>query len=796
MLTLLLSTLIIAYIFVGYPIALSLLSKLLAKSHRADEHYTPPLTLIISAYNEESVIRQKLENAFASDYPGQFSIIVVSDCSTDATDSIVSEYAASGVSLVRLPERLGKTAGLNLAMAQVQTEFVVFSDANAMYEPSALRRLARHFSDQQVGYVVGQAKYQKSEHDSAAETSEVAYWQIETKMKIWESALSSVVGGDGAIYAIRANLYEPLRESDINDFVNPLQIIAKGYRGLFDPEAICYEHAGEEFEKEYGRKVRIVNRSLNGLLRVPATLNPLRTGWFAWQLLSHKLLRWFTPYWIILHWLVAMAAANAGQHNGLAEVTLVGYASFSLLALIGSRQHRAASSKVFFIPYYFALMNLAAAIGVWRRLRGETITTWTTVRATGSKNPSAGYLSGVLICVLLFSLWGVFRPQDPVPLVKNMISAIMVLLGYAFLGYPLLLIPMSRLFAVSWKTDSGYCPMVTILIAAYNEEKVIEQKIRNSLELHYPEDRLRILIVSDGSTDATSAIVAQHAGERVTLLALPDNKGKANALNQAMAHINSGLVVFSDANVMFKSDAIKHLVSHFADPRVGAVSGKVILDSEGLSYGAAEGMYYGIEHFIQAHEGQTGVVVGADGGMYAIRRDLFSPLDDKTILDDFVISMRIARQGLLVPCDPRAVGFEQNINEIGIEFRRKSRIIAGGIQCLLMGDCIPRISQGLLMFKFISHKVLRWFCGPAGLLLISLLLWLHWRHESKPVHSIMLLFALAGAALAGLGQVLPFARQWKIFALPHYLAILFLSSIAGCWLGFSGRQKVTWRKSC
>lgn len=787
---------LIVYILLGYPLLLAILSKLLPRPHKGVEGYTPTLTFVISAYNEESVIRQKIENALASDYPKKLlNIIVVSDCSSDGTDAIVQEYAASGVSLVRLSERLGKTAGLNLAMSRIQTELVVFSDANAIYDSTALSRLARHFSDQQIGYVVGQAKYQKSDQSSAAETSEVAYWQIETKMKVWESELSSVVGGDGAIYAIRANLYEPMLVSDINDFVNPLQIIAKGYRGIFDPTAICYEYAGEKFEKEYGRKVRIVNRSLNGLLRVPVTLNPLRTGFFAWQVVSHKLLRWFMPYWIILHWLAALAAANVGQRNRLAELTLAGYAIFSLLALIGSRQQRPASGRIFFLPYYFSLMNLAAGMGVWRRLRGETITTWSTVRAAGGKNPGVSYLSGILVCILLFSCWGLLRPELSVVIVKNVIITLIVLLGYAFLGYPILLVPMARFFPISWKTDPEYFPTVTLLIAAYNEEKVIEQKIRNSLELHYPQDRLHILIVSDGSTDATNDIVAQLAEERVTMLYLPKNQGKASALNHAMEHINSDIVLFSDANVMYEENTIRHLTSHFVDSRVGAVSGKVILSNDSLSYGNAERVYYSIEHFIQAYEGLTGGVIGADGGMYAIRRNLFTPLDDGTILDDFVISMRIARQGFLVLCDPLAVGFEQNVNEIGAEFRRKTRIIAGGLQCLLRGDSVPRLSQGLLLFKFISHKVLRWLCGPVGLLLITFLFGLSWRQEADPVHSTMLLIFLAGAVLAGLGQIFPLARSWKVIGLPHYLSMLFLSSIVGCWLGLTCGQKVTWRQN-
>ena len=234
------------------------------------------VTLIISARNEERVIFQKIENSLTLDTlrPPLHHCGVRQ--STDGTEAIVEGFQDSGVRLLRTQERHGKTSGLNVAVTMIESDVVVFSDANAMYHPSVLRKLVRHFKDPHVGYVVGLAKYQ-NRAGSAAGHSEETYWDLETQIKHWESSLSSVVGVDGAIYAIRRELYEPLEESDINDFVNPLQIVAKGYRGVYDAEAVCFESVAGEFGREYGRKVRIVNRAFNGFLRVPAA--PIHSRW-------------------------------------------------------------------------------------------------------------------------------------------------------------------------------------------------------------------------------------------------------------------------------------------------------------------------------------------------------------------------------------------------------------------------------------------------------------------------------------------------------------------------------------
>lgn len=397
-------TLLVVYIYGGYHLLIFLLAKILPRRHRCDERHEPTVTLIISAHNEAEVIAEKLQNALETQYPPEkLTVLVVSDGSTDGTDDIVRSFADRGVVLIRPPERRGKTAGLNLALTRIESEVVVFCDANAMYEPQAVRRLVRHFADPGIGFVVGYARYEGT-GETAAGSSEGAYWDLEEKLKEWESAFSSVVGGDGAIYAIRRELYEPLEETDINDFVNPLQIVAKGYRGIFDAEAWCTERPAGVFEKEFSRKVRIANRSFNGVLRVPAACNPLRVGRFAWQLISHKVLRWFSPFIIFLHFLATLSAA--GPHGAVplaALASLTAYAMVAGLALVGWLQDKKEKPhRLFYFPYYFVLMNFASAAGIVLRLRGRVISVWDTVRGqSGGTNLPSGVVPFALLGIVL-----------------------------------------------------------------------------------------------------------------------------------------------------------------------------------------------------------------------------------------------------------------------------------------------------------------------------------------------------------------------------------------------------------
>ena len=789
---------LLAYVYLGYPALLCLLARLFPRPHLIDPGHTPSVTLMISAYNEVEVIRSKIENSLALDYPAdKLSIVVVSDCSDDGTDEEVLCFADRGVRLVRARERRGKTSALNQAMQQVESDVVVFSDANAIYDRGGIRFLVRHFADPRVGYVVGNARYQE-ETRTAAGASEGAYWDLEILVKKWESDFSSVVGGDGAIYAIRRSLYEPMQDSDINDFVNPLQIVVKGFRGVFDGDAFCYEQPAGKFEKEFSRKVRIVNRSFNALYRVPQACNPWRTGRFAWQLVSHKLLRWFSPY--ILGLLLAALLLD-WVLRPLSTADLLAAVSGGCLLLLAAVGRFLGQEKephpLFSLPYYFVLLNVASAKGILLRLRGTTISTWATVRQGDAAPPAAGSLLSRLVLLCLLSLLalvscGLTRDLQALTAAAWLLT---LLLAHAFVIYPWLLLPLERLFRKRIAHDEAYLPGVTLLIIAYNEVAVIEAKVRNSLALDYPPDRLRIVVASDGSTDGTNEIVAAYAGRGVELFAFPGNRGKIATLNDAMLRIDSEIVLFSDANVIYEGSAVRKLVRSFADPRVGAVSGKVVLASDSLSYNLGERAYYGIEHAIQRCEGSLGALIGADGAMYAIRRSLFCAPSSDTILDDLVIALGVARAGHLVLHEREALGFEENLLEFPWEFRRKARIIAGGYQCLLRANVLPRCSQPLLLFCFLSHKVLRWGSGLLFLALLAVLVQIQILDGQlqMPVFQLLLYAISAGVLLALLAQVSPAVQRVKVANLCRYFCMLLAASLLGCYLGVTGKQKVTWR---
>jgi cellulose synthase/poly-beta-1,6-N-acetylglucosamine synthase-like glycosyltransferase len=372
------------YVYVGYPLLLLFLRALTARRSTSPGAAAgePTITLVISAFNEEEVIAEKLSNSFQVSYPREkLQILVVSDASDDRTDEIVASFRTQGVELLRMGSRSGKTLGLNEAVQAARGDIVVFSDANAMYAPDALRLLARGFDDAAVGAVVGESTYLPAVVES--ERNEGLYWRYETAIKQLESDVSSVVGGDGAIYAIRRSLYVPMAADALSDFLNPLQIVMAGHRCSYESSARSYERAADNFDKEFRRKVRIVNRAWRATMKAASLLNPLRHGLFAIQLISHKLLRWLVPFFMIGSFaLNAVLAPRGGTYLLLFCLQV----AFYLLALAGyAMRRRAALPSVFSVPYYFCLANLASLCGIIDAYRGKTYTTWSTPRTAATR---------------------------------------------------------------------------------------------------------------------------------------------------------------------------------------------------------------------------------------------------------------------------------------------------------------------------------------------------------------------------------------------------------------------------
>ena len=365
---------------VGYPILIGLLSwsrslfkGVIPEPTLLDDDQSPAISFVISAYNEEVSLREKLENTTDLDYPKErIEVVVLSDASTDQTDAIAIAFGNQGVRLMRAEGRVGKSANLSRFVPQTQGSIVVFSDANSIYRSDAVKRLIGHFSDPKIGYVVGAQRYRPKGIGSTHDT-ENQYWELELKIKEWESNVSSVVGADGAIFAMRRELFEPLDDSDISDFLGPLRIVSRGYRGVFEPTAICYESSVTSMSRNFERKVRIITRSLQAILKVPSVLLPWRVGWFAIQVWLHKVLRWFSPVFMILLVVGAVMSASRGEYAG--KVVLGGGVVWIFLASLYLIP-RLRRNPLVSAAYYYGVINGAALVGIISVFRGTRIHSW------------------------------------------------------------------------------------------------------------------------------------------------------------------------------------------------------------------------------------------------------------------------------------------------------------------------------------------------------------------------------------------------------------------------------------
>ncbi|MBK7984965.1 MAG: glycosyltransferase family 2 protein [Candidatus Competibacteraceae bacterium] len=338
---------------------------------------TPKVTVLIAAFNEEREIKQTVLNKLSQDYPTDLlEILVVSDGSTDRTDEIVRELTRSHqgrVSLLRQEPRQGKTQALNMAVAHVSGEILIFSDANSLYRPDAIRRLVRDFADSTVGYVTGQMVYTNPEGAGIGEGSG-AYMRYENLLRALETRVHSVVGVDGGIDAVRRELYVPMRPDQLPDFVLPLNVVEQARRVVYEPEAILYEPALAVAADEFRMRVRVSLRALWALFDKRNLFNPLRDPLFAWQLLSHKVLRYgaFLP----LVGLLGFNALAIGKHPFYLAFFIAQAVAYGL-AMLGPTLSRSPTvpSKLL-APYYFVILNLACAVALWKFINRQKMVLW------------------------------------------------------------------------------------------------------------------------------------------------------------------------------------------------------------------------------------------------------------------------------------------------------------------------------------------------------------------------------------------------------------------------------------
>ncbi|OGW39521.1 MAG: hypothetical protein A2010_05280 [Nitrospirae bacterium GWD2_57_9] len=371
-----LSIFVLFYAYAGYPLLVRLIAFFRANAPKRSASHLPSVTLLISAYNEEAVIEDKIRNSLALRYPRDLlEIVVVSDGSDDGTAQIARGFAGQGVRLNHYEGRIGKTACLNKAVPDSNGDIIVFSDANALYDADALKHLAENFADPGVGLVTGYTRY--ASPDSAG-ASVGLYAAIEKFTKQAESEIGSCVGADGALFALRRQLYRPLRQTDINDFVIPLNVVRQGFRAVLDERVFCVEQAAGDTRAEFRRQVRITNRTLRALFANRDLFDPVRHGLFAFQLFSHKAVKFVAPFFFILF--IVCTVLQAGRGPGY-FLLLLAMAGFGLLAAAGRRDRRRnVLDRLSSLCGTFAAAN-AAIIGGWFQfLKGERYTTWTPIK--------------------------------------------------------------------------------------------------------------------------------------------------------------------------------------------------------------------------------------------------------------------------------------------------------------------------------------------------------------------------------------------------------------------------------
>lgn len=367
--------------------------------------------------------------------------------------------------------------------------------------------------------------------------------------------------------------------------------------------------------------------------------------------------------------------------------------------------------------------------------------------------------------------------------------AILALFAYPFVLYPPVLALLARMFPYKGRLQAFPNQPVALVICALNEQNVIRQKIENSLAINYPKDKLEIVVISDGSTDKTAAIVREYAAAGIRLIDQPVRRGKVKNLAEVVPTLAQDIVVLSDANVIYDPQAINNLVGRFGDASVGCVSGRVVLTDTAGPLNAGTNDYYSVEWALQENASRWCSMVGADGAMYALRRELFQAPPADTLIEDFVIPMAVIRQGRRVVFEGSAMGWEKGASTLQEEFRRKTRIAAGAVQGLIRGNAWPGWAPARTWFVFLSHKLLRWispFLGAIalGVAVCSLDQWI-----SKVV--------VTGFALLIIAAALRMLLRHTHRALDAPFYFLFGEIAAGIGLikGLAGTQSVLWAKA-
>ncbi len=374
---------------------------------------------------------------------------------------------------------------------------------------------------------------------------------------------------------------------------------------------------------------------------------------------------------------------------------------------------------------------------------------------------------------------------------------------YTFAGYGIFLyflIKIKRYFKKNTLENYGAfdaLPVCTLVVAAYNEELFIKEKIENCLQLKYPEGKLKFLFITDGSSDKTPDIISQYP--QIQLLHQPQRAGKIAAVHRAMKQVDTEIAVFTDANTFLNPDAISYICRHYTDETVGAVAGekRVQMNENADASAAGEGFYWKYESALKKWDSELYSVVGAAGELFSVRRSLYQDVPADTILDDFMISMLIAEKGYRIVYEPQAYAIETASENVSEELKRKIRIAAGGMQSILrLKSLFNPLKNPVLSFQYISHRVLRWTITPFLLILVFILNALMALQPGEAFYQLIFVAQIIFYLLAMLGLIMEKQQiRIKVLFIPYYFCVMNYAVLMGIIRYFGKKQSSIWEKA-
>jgi len=373
--------------------------------------------------------------------------------------------------------------------------------------------------------------------------------------------------------------------------------------------------------------------------------------------------------------------------------------------------------------------------------------------------------------------------------------------AYTFVGYGILLylmITTKRLFSKPREFfHQSSLPKVTLLVAAWNEEEMIVKKINNTLELDYPRDRFQLIFITDGSSDRTPDLILPF--KEITSLHINERKGKMAAIKRAIPYVNGEIIVFSDANTFLNKEAIKNLVRHYQNKKVGAVAGekRILVEQHADATSAGEGFYWKYESKLKTWDYELHSNVGAAGELFSIRAALYQPVESDTIIDDHMIAMRIAEKGYLIAYEPNAYATETASANTREELKRKIRIAAGGIQSIIrLKSAANPFHNPVLTFQYFSHRVLRWTIVPFLLVIILALNIFIVSQNGGNIYTILLIAQLLFYTFSIMGFIFEMKNiRIKSFFIPYYFCVMNYAVMAGIFRYINKNQSAAWERS-